>query len=64
MAIVRKFGKPTLFVTFTCNAQCEEILSELEPHQTAAERSDIAATVFKMKQQQLLADLKAGALGT
>ena len=63
MAIVQKFGKLTLFISFTCNAQWEEIVSEPEPHQTAADCPDITARVFKMKQQQLLSDIKVGVLG-
>ena len=64
MTIVRKFGKPTLFITFTSGAQWEYILSELEPHQTAVDRPDIAARVFKIKEQQLVSDIKAGVLAT
>lgn len=46
MAIVRKFGKPTFFVTFTCNARWEEITRDLLPGQTATDRPDITARVF------------------
>lgn len=49
MAIVRRFGKPDLFLTFTCNPQWPEIQAALLPGQTAAERFDIAARVFRMK---------------
>ena len=63
MAIVRKFGKPTFFITFTCNAQWSEIVSELRSNQTASDRPDLTARVFKLKQQQLLADIKNGVLG-
>ena len=63
MAIVRKFGKPTFFITFTCNAQWCEIVSQLRQNQTASDRPDLTARVFRLKQQQLLADIKAGVLG-
>ena len=63
MAIVRKFGKPTFFITFTCNAQWSEIVSELQQNQTASDRPDLTARVFKLKQHQLLADIKNGVLG-
>jgi hypothetical protein len=46
MAIVRTFGKPTFFVTFTCNAGWEEITRELRPGQTATDRPDITSRVF------------------
>ena len=35
MAIVRYFGKPTLFITFTANPSWKEIQDELLPHQSA-----------------------------
>ena len=31
MAIVRKFGKPSLFITFTCNPNWREITENLRP---------------------------------
>jgi hypothetical protein len=46
MAIVRTFGKPTFFLTFTCNASWEEITRELQPGQTAADRPDVTTRVF------------------
>jgi hypothetical protein len=46
MAIVRTFGKPTFFITFTCNAAWEEITKELMPGQTAVDRPDLTARVF------------------
>ncbi|KAF0706862.1 hypothetical protein AaE_013911, partial [Aphanomyces astaci] len=49
MAIVRKYGKPCLFVTMTCNPNWPEIISQLKPHQTSAERDDIVTCVFESK---------------
>lgn len=49
MAIVRSLGKPDLFITFTCNPQWTEITRELKPGQTAADRPDLTARVFKLK---------------
>lgn len=63
MAIVRKYGKPTLFVTFTTNPKWEEITSQLYPGQTAVDRPDLTARVFKMKKAELLKDIKSGILG-
>ncbi|ETV79835.1 hypothetical protein H257_07051 [Aphanomyces astaci] len=48
-AIVRKYGKPYLFVTMTCNPNWLEIISQLKPHQTSAERDDIVTCVFETK---------------
>ena len=58
MAIVRHFGRPTLFITFTANPKWEEIAKALLPGQTAVDRPDLVARVFHMKQQQLLRELK------
>src|SRR5207302_6082726 len=57
MAIVSYFGKPDLFITFTCNPKWPEITRELLPHQTAADKPDLTARVFHMKLQELLKDL-------
>jgi hypothetical protein len=57
MAIVRAFGKPDLFITFTCNPKWPEITRELLPGQTTVDRPDLVARVFKMKLDALLTDL-------
>ena len=58
MAIVRFFGKPTLFITFTANPQWKEIQAELLGDQTATDRPDLIATVFHLKQQDLLQQIR------
>ena len=64
MAIVRHFHKPYLFITMTCNPQWPEITAELLEGQTAQDRPDIVARVFKLKKDQLIQDLvKNGVLG-
>ena len=60
MAIVRRFGKPDFFITFTCNQQWPEITNALLPQQTAANRPDLVARVFKQKLHDLLQDLYSG----
>jgi Helitron helicase-like domain at N-terminus len=57
MAIVRKFGRPDFFVTFTCNPKWREIEENLLPGQSAKDRPDIVARVFKLKLDALLKDL-------
>ncbi|XP_043464096.1 uncharacterized protein LOC122499686 [Leptopilina heterotoma] len=42
MAIVRKFGKPDLFITMTCNPKWREIIENLLPDQVASDRPDIS----------------------
>jgi hypothetical protein len=49
MAVVARLGKPDLFITFTCNPQWPDITSELEPGQTATDRPDLVARVFRLK---------------
>ena len=63
MAIVRYFGKPTFFITFTANPRWPEILRELNPGQQPTDRPDIIARVFRLKIQELLTDLKNGLFG-
>ena len=43
MAIVRYYGKPSLFITVTCNPKWQEIMQALEPGQTPNDRPDICA---------------------
>src|SRR5215471_11463875 len=57
MAIVSHFGKPDLFITFTCNPKWPEITKELLSHQIPADRPDLTARVFHLKLQELLKDL-------
>ena len=58
MAIVRQFGRPSLFITFTANPKWDEITRELLPGQQATDRPDLVARVFHMKVNHLLHDLK------
>ena len=58
MAIVRHFGKPTLFITFTANPNWDEIKQAMSANQKPVDRPEIVATVFHLKLQALLKDLK------
>ena len=57
IAIVCHFGKPDLFITFTCNPKWPEIKRELLPNQIAADRPDLTARVFHMKLREMMKDL-------
>ncbi|XP_065318878.1 uncharacterized protein LOC135926873 [Gordionus sp. m RMFG-2023] len=57
MAIVLKFGKPDLFITFTCNPNWREIKENLFPGQSPTDRPDLIARVFKLKLNELLFDI-------
>jgi hypothetical protein len=63
MARVRKFGKPDLFVTFTCNPKWKEITDALLSGQTAKDRRDLVTRVFNLKLDALVKDIKDGVLG-
>lgn len=54
LAYVRKYGRPDLFITFTCNPNWTEIVELLLPGQRAADRHDITARVFKQKLMSLI----------
>jgi len=64
MAIVRTFGKPGYFITFTANPHWSEIESELlqdddgNPMQKWSDRPDLVARVFKMKHDAMMHDFK------
>uniref|UniRef100_UPI0035900D4F uncharacterized protein n=1 Tax=Myxine glutinosa TaxID=7769 RepID=UPI0035900D4F len=57
MAIVRKFGKPDLFITFTCNPKWTEIQENIGQHQRAEDRPDLVARVFHLKLKELIDDI-------
>ena len=57
MAVVRKFGKPDLFITMTCNPKWSEIQSELFPGQSPSDRCDLEARVFYGKLEAVHRDL-------
>ncbi|KAK6023902.1 hypothetical protein OSTOST_10298 [Ostertagia ostertagi] len=57
MAIVARYGKPTYFLTMTCNPQWKEIQENLFSGQSASDRPDVVARVFNAKVQELCVDL-------
>ncbi|CAF3823865.1 unnamed protein product [Rotaria sp. Silwood1] len=57
MAIARKYGKPDLFITLTCNPTWREIEEQLFPGQTSSDRPDLITRVFKLKLDELIDDL-------
>ena len=60
MAICREYHKPDLFITMTCNPNWPEIKEQLKQGQTAQDRPDLVARVFKQKKDQLMNDLIVG----
>lgn len=57
MAVVRKYGKPDLFITFTCNPGWPEITSNLGRRVNASDRPDLVARVFNAKLNQMMQDI-------
>jgi hypothetical protein len=58
MALPRRFGRPDLFITMTCNPTWSEIVTALPEGSTWQEHPDIVARVFMMKVASLLDDIK------
>jgi hypothetical protein len=56
MAIVRKFGKPDLFITVTCNPNWNEIKEAIK-EQEPQFRPDIIARVFRQKLKNIMKDI-------
>ena len=53
MTLVQDDGKPDIFLTMTCNPKWPEILRELLPGQTAPDRPDLVARVFRAKLEDM-----------
>jgi hypothetical protein len=63
LAIARFCGKPDWFITMTADGNWPEIQKELLPGQTAADRPDLVARVFRENVRILLKAIKDGAFG-
>jgi hypothetical protein len=57
MALPRKFGKPDIFVTFTCNPKWPEIQAALPPRSHWRFHPDICARVFMLKLKEFMSDI-------
>ncbi|XP_064647485.1 uncharacterized protein LOC135500168 [Lineus longissimus] len=54
MSYVRAYGRPDLFITFTCNPNWPEIKQELKEHEKPHDRHDLTARVFRLKHKCLM----------
>lgn len=64
LALIRHKGKPTLFITMTCNPKWPEIVRELPEGQNAYDRPDICSRIFNMKVDDLIDNVvKKGCFG-
>ena len=57
MAIVRDIGKPSYFITITCNPNWPEIKRALFPGEQPGNRPEVLAKVFKIRLDALMHDL-------
>ncbi len=57
LAMVKELGKPSLFLTCTCNPRWPEIQAALGSGEQAWHRPDITAKVFQFKMRELLKDI-------
>ena len=60
MTYVRTYGRPDLFITFTCNPAWIEIREMLINGQASSDRHDLIARVFRQKQMKLIDVLTKG----
>jgi hypothetical protein len=59
MALPKKFGKPDLFLTFTCNPNWPEIVDNMKGFEAGPNsRPDLIARVFQIKLKSLIEDLE------
>ncbi|XP_071651759.1 uncharacterized protein [Temnothorax longispinosus] len=56
MSLVRKFGKPDIFITMTCNPQCPEIKENLDGCPVEY-RPDLVAKTFSLDVKEVLKDI-------
>ncbi|CAE1313400.1 unnamed protein product [Acanthosepion pharaonis] len=54
MTYVRKYGRPGLFITFTCNPKWYAIAKQLMPGQSAYDRADFIVRVYHLKLGKLM----------
>ena len=60
LVLVSEYGCPHVFLTLTCNPKWPEILSQLLKGQTAFDRPDVTAQVFKARLDKLKANIRNG----
>ncbi|GFQ85636.1 ATP-dependent DNA helicase [Trichonephila clavata] len=62
MIYVRHFGRPDLFITFTCKPKWPEIVDLLNEGQKSHDRHDIIARVFRVKVKHMMKLLTKGCI--
>ena len=54
LAAIRKLGRPTFFVTVSCNPNWPDVRNVLLPGQKRVDRPDILARVFARKKEEII----------
>ncbi|CAK1603055.1 unnamed protein product [Parnassius mnemosyne] len=54
MTYVRNYGRPDLFITFTCNPRWDEIKEQLLQGQQSHDSHDIISKVFRLKVKKIM----------
>ena len=57
IGLYQRYGHPHGFATMTCNPNWREIQENLKDGETALDRPELVARVFKLEKQQLIRDL-------
>ena len=60
LVLVSEDGCPHVFLTLTCNPKWPEIVSQLLDGQTACDRPDVTAAVFKSRLDQFKKNIRNG----
>ena len=60
ICLFTEFGRPTLFITFTCNPHWSEIKEMLLEGEIAYDRADVTIKVFHAKLERFLHNLRSG----
>lgn len=58
LAILRRYGKPSLFITMTCSPVWDEITSNVLPGQKSLDRPDLVMRIFHQKHERFLKMVK------
>ena len=58
MAIVAKYGKLDLFVTYTCNPKVQDITENLRDNEHPEHHPDLVSRVYRLHLAELLRDIK------
>lgn len=52
--MVRKFGKPDILITFTCNPKWKEIIENVPIYQKVENCPDLIDCVFRLKSKKII----------